>query len=311
LSNKNLIKNKRELPDSYLKITFLIFMGSFFDFNEFILQTYYLPKIKDISNSLDLRLRSSLILTDAILCYYLLNFEIYKHQKLSLYIILSCFIIVIISEFFFEQFIKEGNGENYIIFLLLTILNYIFNSFLDVIEKYLLEVDYLNTHKLVMLEGMFGIILTSIYSIVEDPFKEIKIIYDNDKENFILLIFFFLIFFITSGGRNIYCMITNKLYSPMVRALTDSFLDPFFVIYYFIFENDFNNNILYFIINLLISIIIVFWGCIYNELLVFFCCDLQYETYHQISRRASETNIEDLTELSFDVGDNYYTTMKE
>ena len=102
----------------------------------------------------------------------------------------------------------------------------------------------------------------------------------------------------------------------MARTLTDSFLDPLFIIYYFIVEKDLsysNNtrNFYYFIINLLISIIIVFWGCIYNELLVFFCCDLQYETYHQISRRASETNIEDLTELSFDVGDNYYTTIKE
>ena len=77
----------------------------------------------------------------------------------------------------------------------------------------------------------------------------------------------------------------------MARTLTDSFLDPLFIIYYFIFQKDFRNlddnkNIYYFVINLILSIIIVFCGCIYNELFILLFCNLGYETYFQISKRA-------------------------
>ena len=106
---------------------------------------------------------------------------------------------------------------------------------MDVIEKYLLEVDYINTFHLLMIEGLFGFIITFIYSFLENPFKEPKNIYNKkDKTDFILLIVFLVIYFITSGGRNNYRIITNKLYSPMARTLTDSFLDPLFIIYYYI-----------------------------------------------------------------------------
>ena len=194
------------------------------------------------------------------------------------------------------------------------ILKYIFNGFLDIIEKYLLEVDYINMFKMLMLEGIFGFIFTSFYSIIENPFDEAKKIYNKDnKLDFILLICGFVICFLTSCGRNIYRVITNKIFSPMAKTLTDSFLDPLFITYYFILEKDFldsNNkqNIYFFIINLIISIIIVFCGCIYNELLVLFCCNLHYETYHQIIRRASEFKSDQYYELAFEIDDNYYTT---
>ena len=220
-----------------------------------------------------------------------------------------------ISEYCFEHYLKERNGIYYIYVLLLITFDFILKSFLDVIEKYLLEVDYINSFQLVMLEGIFGLIYTSIYSIIENPFKEAKDIYDtNEKKYFIFLIIGFVIYFITSGGRNIYRVITNKLYSPMARTLTDSFLDPLFIIYYFIVEKDFsysNNtqNFYYFIINLLISFIIVFFGCVYNELFVLYCCNLEHDTYHQISRRASLIINDKSCELVFDVDDNYYTTI--
>ena len=87
-----------------------------------------------------------------------------------------------------------------------------------------------------MLEGFFGFIVTSFYSFVENPFEETADIYNTHKsEDFVLLIFCFIIYFITSGGRNIYRLAINKFYSPMARTLTDSFLDPLYIIYYFFF----------------------------------------------------------------------------
>ena len=302
-----LIRYKFKPPDKFIKIYFLIFMAAYFDFVVFILQTNYLPEfLKKESISLDIRVRNSLIISNAIICYYFLRLKIYKHQKFSLSIIVSCFIIVIVSEYFFEQFLKEGNGISFIIVLIFTIINYTFNSFLDVIEKYLLEVDYANPFHLLMMEGLFGFILTVIYSFLEDPFRETTQIYKKENKNdFILLIVFLVIYFITSGGRNIYRIITNKLYSPMARTLTDCFLDPLFIIYYYCWENDFQvlngkQNIYYFIINLIISIIIVFCGGVYNELFILFCCNLQHETYHQISRRASRSEFDIYKEMDYE-----------
>ena len=297
-NQKNLIFNQKikiKTPDSTLKIYILIFFAAFFDFNVFIIQTFYFPKFKDISKSFDIRVRSILTISNGFFCYYLLRLEIYKHQKLSLFIIFSSLIIIIIIEFLFEKFAKD-NVVNFFSTLLLMILNYLFNSFLDIIEKYLIEFDHVNTFQLLMLEGFFGFIVTSFYSFVENPFKETKIIYDTQKNaKFILLIICFIIYFITSGGRNIYRLEINKYYSPMARTLTDSFLDPLFIIYYFFFENDFSNsdgerNIFYFIINLLLSIIIVFCGCVYNELIILLFCGLGYETYFQISKRALKSD---------------------
>ena len=63
----------------------------------------------------------------------------------------------------------------------------------------------------------------------------------------------------------------------MTRTLTDSILDPFLIIFYYFAEKDFaigengEQSIFYFIMNLILSIIINFWGCVYNEIIVPFC----------------------------------------
>ena len=100
---------------------------------------------------------------------------------------------------------------------------------------------------------------------------------------------------------NAYRVTTNKLYSPMTRALCESIFAPLLIIYYYCWENDFrlkNNNLIYFIINLILSIIMVFSACVYNELFVLFCYNLEYDTYKQVSIRAK--NIETNFELSLE-----------
>ena len=103
-----------EIPDSNLKMYILIFFASFFDFNLFSIQTFYFPKLTDVSKSFDIRVRSILTISDGFFCYYLLKLKIYKHQKLSLFIICLSLIIVIIIEFLFEKFEKK---EMKVIFL--------------------------------------------------------------------------------------------------------------------------------------------------------------------------------------------------
>ena len=147
-----------------------------------------------------------------------------------------------------------------------------------------------------MFEGFFGLILTTIYSFFENSFQEVKDYYEeNNKIKFWLLIFCLFLYFLLSGGRNTYRVITNKIYSPMAKSLTDYFLNPIFISYYFIFEDDFKcglkQNIFFYVINLCFSITIVFCGCIYNEFLVLYCFNLEYNTYKEISKRALKSEI--------------------
>ena len=113
---------------------------------------------------------------------------------------------------------------------------------------------------------------------------------------FYLLICFFL-YFIFSGGKNIYRVITNKFFSPTTKSLADSILDPFLILFYY-FDGDFENQKIHFIINIILSIIFIFCASVYNELFVLFCFGLQHDTYIEITKRSISN--ESLYELAGD-----------
>jgi hypothetical protein len=250
-----LIKNELDMnrPDSKCKIILLFFLGSYLDFVEYIFSSYYLPgEYGEISISLEWRLKSFIICFSALFCYIILGLPIFKHQKISLIIILICLIILVVTEMI--EYYQDRIFR--VIFLL--VINQAFNSGLDVIEKYLLEYDFLNPFLMLMIEGLIGLIYSSLFAIYQNPFQKIKNIYKIYPNNLPFLIILLIIFFILTCVRNIYRVITNKLYSPTNKALFDYIFTPLLIIYYFISENDSDNNIYSFIINLLISIITVF-----------------------------------------------------
>ena len=186
MSNKSISDHGEIKPhDSKFKIYLYILVIAFIDFFEFSVDTLYFPKQKDISNSLYVRLRCTLTLFSGIFSSFLLKFSMYKHQKLSLIVIFICLITTIIVDIIFE-----GEKKHYFFVLFLIFINYFFDSYFDIIEKYLLEYDFINPFKLVFIEGKFGFILTCLYTFVENPFKEIKDIYEEKRDKFILLICF-------------------------------------------------------------------------------------------------------------------------
>ena len=152
-----------------------------------------------------------------------------------------------------------------------------------------------------MWEGIFGMALSLIYCYFNNYYNDIIIYYKNNKTSkFVGLIFLLIIYIILSGGRNVYRVVTNKIYSPMVKTLTDYLLNPIYNIVDFVRDKDFissgKSNILYFIINLVLSLIVTICGCVYNEFIILFCCKLEYNTHYEISRRASYA-MQDITNL--------------
>jgi hypothetical protein len=294
--------NKISYHDSRFKVYILIFIGTYFDFVEFILTSYYFPKFENISKSLNIRLGSALTLSSFILYYFLLRIEVFNHQKFSLIIIFVCLLIIILLEIIFNAIYKTLNENNFLIILLI-IISFFFIGYQDNIEKYILEFNFINPFKLLMIEGLFGIILAFIYSFVENPFDNIIKFYQEKKTiKFIYLLICLSLFIILSGGRNSYRILTNRLYSPITKAIADSFLDPILILYYFFMGIDFKfqneKNLLYFIFNLILSIVIFFGGIVYSELLVIYHFNLEKNTHYEVARRASEIeNIVDNVEM--------------
>ena len=287
-----------------LAIYLLIFSISLLDCLDFLLTTLYLPKFcKSIFDTLEIRLRSIISIFSILLCYLLLKLTIYKHQKCSLISIFICLLIIIGLEYSFITFKKtEKNIIDLTIYLILMLIHSFFYSYIDFIEKYLLEYNFINPFQIIMFEGAFGIILSGFYSIKENPFKNIII---DKKYKYIILILLLFLYFVLSGLSNSYRVMTNKIYSPITLSLAYCFLDPLLItirikgIKKYFPLNDQRN--IYFIINLVFSILIVFFGCVYNEVFVLFCFGLEHDTHHEICRRSKSEVVSDDEDFSIEL----------
>ena len=142
------------------------------------------------------------------------------------------------------------------------------------------------------LEGLFGFLITFIYSFSASSYViQLKKIYsENSGGQFTFFIFLLIIYLILCGGRNAFRVLTNKIYSPMTKTLTDYFINPIYLVINYL-EGDFisngKQNLIYFIINLVLAVIISLCGCVYNEIIILFFCGLEQNTHHQIAKRSS------------------------
>ena len=288
-----LIQNQSYLTaiDSNKKIIFLIFISAFFDFVQFMI-SLNTPKFLYISGSIESRLGGFLTIFDALFYYYVLRFRIYRHQLFSLIVIGICLGIVVISEFFFQEINIFVSYGQFFAVIFLNFVKQFCSAMVDSVEKYLFEYNKLNQFLALMFEGIFGFILSFFYSLFYSPFGDFILFKKNhSSSDFAILIFMLLLYSILSGAKNAFRVTTTKVYSPMATTFLDYILNPFYMIYDFASKGDYitngKSNLAYFIINLFLSLIISFCGCVYNEFLILFFCNLERDTYNQIIRRSS------------------------
>ena len=302
----NLIHNTAQMNviDGPFKIILLIFFISFFDFNEFLISCL-IPELAIISPTSDQRLRIIITITSSLLCTYALIIKTGRHHNFSLIGMGICSLIILIIEVIIKS--KGTNFGNFILAHLLVLFRLTFISLIDVCEKYLVEYNFLNKFMVLSEEGFFGIIICLIYSFVinKNPIIEIDKAYQKlDIAKKILLIIFLILYFILSAGTNIYKIICNVVYNPMAKSLPAYFFNPFFIIYYFIVENDFTRdgerNYFYFIINFILSIIIDIFAAIYNEFFILNCFGLQKDTHYGITERALDDSLHELEDVEPD-----------
>ena len=288
---KLITNDQIKLYDSKFKIYFTIFLASLFDFIEFIISSNLILKFLKYSNSFQKRIGGFLIILDALFYRFVLKLQIFRHQIFSLIIISVCLITTIITEFIFQDIDIFLKYTDFILLIFFLLIYQFFNSLLDLTEKYLFEYDHLNPFKVLMLEGLFGFLLGVIYSIYINPIPSFIKCYNDNSDKFVYLVLCLILYMIFSGLKNSFRVITNKIYSPMAATLAEYFYNPLYIVLALIVKNDFisnkKRNYFYFSVNLILSIIISFSGCIYNEFVILYCCRLHYETHQEISLRAA------------------------
>lgn len=290
----SLIKQESLLdrPDSNFKIIVLIIFSSYFSITGALSRRNVSSGNNNIYDEFHAKFRSIEIILSSIICYFTFKNKIYKHHRFTLIIIFICLIIVVAFGILLES-------EKRIFFLnfFYTISSSLCRVFLDIVEKYLYDVDFLDIYKVMIFESIVDLIISFNYFWLEVPRREITTILTiNDGLKLFYIIGFLMLYTFFSGIKNVYRRFTVKKFTPMTRALAESILDPIFIIIgYLTTTKKEQFDTIYFIITLICSLIMVFNSCVYNELFVLYCCDLEKNTHLAIEK---QNNNESSLELS-------------
>ena len=295
--------------DSKVKIIILIFFASVFDAISFLLDAVITPKFKSLSASLSMRLYGFATISASFTYVYALKLPLFRHHTFSLSVIGFCLIVVIISEYFFQTMDLTMNYLKLTMAIVSIIISQILISCQDSIEKYLFEYNYMNPFVVLMYEGLFGFLLTFFFFFLPEYFQDVNKIYKNKDKNFALFIFLLIVYMILSGLKNIFRVVTIKIYSPMAKILTDYIINPLYFPYYCYVLDDFKDkkkilNVGYITLNCIVAFIISFFGCVYDEFIILFCCKLEHDTHHQISKRSENNFLMELMKYDEDLDNN-------
>ena len=231
------------------------------------------------------RFKNIQIEISALLCYLALRIKIYRHQLMSLLTIFFYLILIMTMDIIDDHSDLSKRTK----YFLLSAFTCIARSFLDTIEKYLFEFNFLRPHTILLYEGLIGTLFNPMLLLIDndshEDLKEIERI-SGEKNKFTILIVLFICFLIISSFKNIYRVMTVQYYSPMTRALAESILDPFIILYYFIlFKEKELEDYLYFGFIIYCLVITAFCSLVYNDFIVLYCCEMEHNTYLEINNR--------------------------
>ena len=159
--------------------------------------------------------------------------------------------------------------------------NYGSIALIEVLEKFLMEIHYVNCYAIVFFEGLFDCILFMFYVIVFCDFKNdfvapFKDMLRNNILGFILSI-------LGKIGYDVCRIQTNYNFTPTHRFIVDM-LHSFMLL----FMINLSEKEQFFLVFAFGGFIFCFSGSlIYNELVILYCCNLNYYTTFEIEERGS------------------------
>ena len=286
-------KDKIKQVDSLYKILLLLSFASYFNLIGTIVRRKYFSKMNEElpvrGLFIEHRFKNIQIEASALLSYLTLKIKIYKHQRFSLITISIILLLIMIIDIIDDY----KNLPINIKYFLLSAFSNIARSFLDTIEKYLFDFNFLRPCSILLYEGLTGTVLIPMLLLIDNDsyqdFKEIKV-----EKNNIFLIFLFIGFVIINAFKNLYRVLTIQYYSSMTRALAESILDPF-VLFYYLFLPEMDNkekkegnlnDFIYFFLIIFFLVIIAFCSLVYNDFIVLYCFGMEKNTYIEIKKRS-------------------------
>ena len=163
-------KKKESTPmKTKIKILFLIFISSYFDFFQFLFSESHIKYVNK-SITLEKRFRGILTIYTALFSRCFLNLNIYSHHRISIYVILICLVSLIISEIALQKYDFFFPGINLLYVAIVLFFAHFYNAIEYIIEKQLLEYNQINPYLLLIFQGIFGIFISIIYYLFYPPF---------------------------------------------------------------------------------------------------------------------------------------------
>ena len=291
IESKNTIISKKE-NFSYPFMTLMLVIMSLFDITGLFFS--YLPRSKGkginvLFTNIHIIPRSCFIFVTCFLCHKILKYVIRRHHLFSFILIgigvlsyATCMILWVVGEG--AESIEYGNyGTGEMIFMGYGILffNYGSIALIEVLEKFLMEIHYVNCYAIVFFEGLFDCILFMFYVIVFCDFKNdfvapFKDMLRNNILGFILSI-------LGKIGYDVCRIQTNYNFTPTHRFIVDM-LHSFMLL----FMINLSEKEQFFLVFAFGGFVFCFSGSlIYNELVILYCCNLNYYTTFEIEERGS------------------------
>ena len=293
---------KRKKTNKYL--FYYLFAATFVDFFSFCTLTRISLVDESLENVVDSEIRIIQIVFISVLSKIFLHYPFHRHHAVSLSFIAVGMILICLKSF---RTISP-NYEN-IINTILYLVCYLLYVIQDIIEKYVMEKEYISPFRLLLYEGIIGMGISLVVFILSFgvPFQvlfgtditnnllsSLGEVFTSIKDNKIHIALYALFLF-SSCGYNLFIVLTNYYFYPSHINVSDTLsLLGFWLL---LEEND---NGWYHILKVVGFIFIFIGGLIYNEIIIVYFFGLGEYTRKEIRERATkigEVNFEEVEEI--------------
>ena len=257
---------------------YLIFLGiTMFDIIGFFLILYFSNISGDNGSEIESGMKFTEFLFVIILGYFFFKFKLHRHHYFGLILI---FIGIIFMSF--KYFIESFNT----CILLLIVSNCLY-SLMEIIEKWLMDIQYISVYKLIFIEGTYGTIIMVIVILISNIVCDNNIIssigklFSTDYTYYIQM----LLYILATLGYNVFIDLINKTSGPTHRVVSDTLTSIISLILSFILRG---GSRYVFVILIIGDILIVLGSIIFNEIIIIYICNLEESTKEEIIKRERE-----------------------
>ena len=289
-------------------VYFFLILISFLDLLSSISISIITLLSPNVEDNVESEIRIIQIVFLCFLCKIFLKYSIHRHHIVSIIIIGIGMSLVCL-----DTFSNIAISSSTIIEAVLYLLCYLLYAIQDVIEKHIMEKEYISPFGLLFFEGLFGIIFLFIlfcisfyipaYWYEADTIGQciLEIFSFFFAENPFLLLYLFL-FILASVGYNLFIVLTNYYFSPSHIIVSDTLSSIITWILTVITNKSTNFTSHWYYVSKILGFILIFLGSlIYNEIIICHIHKLDENTKKQIIERAKRLGEENFSIEDIDI----------